>query len=112
IEEKFDKDHKGPFFFTLVPNENILEEVEVSTGYQTIPAERATGSFVRVDNELLNRSVGTNILDRLEGVSSGVLFDRRAGLTDIRVRGVNTIFSNAEPLIVIDNFPYEGDLST
>ncbi|SEL23788.1 SusC/RagA family TonB-linked outer membrane protein [Parapedobacter koreensis] len=112
IEEKFGDGNTGPYRFTLVPGENQLEEVEVSTGYQTIPKERATGSFVQVDNKLLNRSVGANILDRLEGVSSGVLFDRRAGLSDIRVRGISTIFSEAQPLVVLDNFPYEGDLST
>src|SRR5690606_30398857 len=61
----------------LQPLENQIEEVEVvSTGYQQIPKERATGSFVQIDNELLNRRVSTNILDRLDGVTSGVLFDR------------------------------------
>jgi len=50
--------------------------VSVNTGYQEIPKERATGSFVKVDNTLLNRSVSTNILNRLEGVTSGLLFNR------------------------------------
>ena len=54
----------------LIPEDNQLDEVEVvSTGYQKIPKERATGSFVQIDNELLNRRVTTNILDRLEGVT-------------------------------------------
>src|SRR5690606_26350198 len=82
-----------------------------STGYQTLPKERATGSFVQVDNELLNRRVSTNILDRLDGVTSGLVFDRRAGNNqNINIRGISTIFSDNLPLIVVDNFPYEGAL--
>lgn len=91
-----------------------LKQIEVvSTGYQQLPKERATGSFVLIDNELLNRSVSTNILDRLKGVTSGVLFDQTTG-TDIgfSIRGRNTIFANTNPLIVLDNFPYDGDLGT
>ena len=35
----------------------VIEEVQVSTGYQRIPRERATGSFVFVDSALFNRPV-------------------------------------------------------
>src|SRR5690606_33750791 len=42
-----------------------LEEVQVNTGYQRIPRERATGSFVFVDSALLNRRVSANLMDRL-----------------------------------------------
>lgn len=91
-----------------------LEEVEVvSTGYQYLPKERATGSFVLINNDLINRSVSTNILDRLKGVTSGLLFDNTTK-TDVgfSIRGRSTIFANTNPLIVLDNFPYDGDLST
>lgn len=85
----------------------------VSTGYQTLPKERATGSFVKIGNDLLNRKVSTSILDRLEGVSSGVLFDRRDPANPkIQIRGLYTLTSTiAQPLIVVDNFPYEGDIN-
>ena len=85
-----------------------------STGYQKIPKERATGSFVQVDSMLLNRSVSTNILDRLDGVTSGLIFNKNkpnGTFTDISIRGRSTIFGNDKPLIVLDNFPYEGDAS-
>lgn len=95
-----------------------LSEVSVvSTGYQEIPKERATGSFVQINNEQLNRRISTNILDRLEGVASGVLFSKNnlAGneKTGITIRGRSTIDPNvnADPLVVLDNFPYEGDLA-
>jgi len=85
----------------------------VSTGYQTLPKERATGSFVKIGNDLLSRKVSTGILDRLEGVSSGVLFDRRDPANpQIQIRGLYTLTpAIARPLIVVDNFPYEGDIN-
>ncbi|MBB5440609.1 TonB-linked SusC/RagA family outer membrane protein [Pedobacter sp. AK017] len=92
-----------------------LEEVnvEVNTGYQTLPKERATGSFAQVDNKLFNRRVSTDVLSRLEGVVPGLLFNRNTGaasqgVTDISIRGYSTLFSDAQPLIVVDNFPYDG----
>jgi TonB-linked SusC/RagA family outer membrane protein len=91
-----------------------LDQVTVSTGYQQLPRERATGSFVQINQELLDRRVGTNILNRLEDVVPGLTFNRNpgSGANDISIRGQSTIFSNAQPLIVVDNFPYENDLST
>jgi len=90
-----------------------LEEVVVSTGYQTVPKERVTGSFVQVDNKLLNRRVSTGVLERLEDVTPGLLFNRgrSAGAGLISVRGQNTIYGNSSPLIVLDNFPYDGDIN-
>jgi TonB-linked SusC/RagA family outer membrane protein len=107
----------------LIPIENQLDEVEVvSTGYQKIPKERATGSFAQVDNKLLNRRVSTNILDRLEGVTSGLNFNHSSGgsggmlppneQTGLSIRGRSTIDDkvSADPLIILDNFPFEGTL--
>src|ERR1700743_1756637 len=89
-----------------------FREVLVATGYQELPAERATGSFVTVDNALLNRSVSPDILSRLSDVTSGLIFNRNVPgrVNDITIRGQSTLFSNAQPLIVLDNFPYDGDL--
>ncbi|MCZ4224834.1 SusC/RagA family TonB-linked outer membrane protein [Pedobacter rhodius] len=102
-----------PLIIVLESATSQLAEVVVSTGYQTIPAERATGSFVQVDNKLLNRRVSTNLLERLEDVTPGLLFNKgkSAGANLISIRGQNTIYGNASPLIVLDNFPYDGDIS-
>jgi TonB-linked SusC/RagA family outer membrane protein len=90
-------------------------EVIYSSGYQNIPKERATGSFVQIDNELINRSVSTDILSRLDGVTSGVLFNKNliptSNQSTITIRGRSTIFSNPNPLIIVDNFPYDGDIN-
>src|SRR5690606_30573705 len=98
----------------LEADPNALEEVVVNTGYYRMPKERATGSFTHVSSALINRSVSTNILQRLEGVANGVQFvePHAADASGIRVRGLSTIEADTRPLIVVDNFPYEGDINT
>jgi len=101
---------------SLLSGEETLEQVQiVSTGYQSLPKERATGSFVQINNELLNRSVSPNILDRLDGVTNGLIFTKGNSIgaprSSIEIRGRSTLFSNAEPLIIVDNFAYDGDLA-
>ncbi len=102
----------------LKPNLKQLEDVEVvSSGYQVITKERATGSFVKIDNAALNQQVGTNILQRLDGVSNGLLFNvgkqnsNPQNKTNITIRGLSTINGPLDPLIVLDGFIYEGDIN-
>lgn len=98
---------------TLMRDTVMLEEVEVSTGYQTIPAERATGSFESVGEKLFNRQISTDLLSRLDGLMPSVLFDKRRASDVLRVRGLNSIgATETRPLIVLDNFPYEGDINS
>nr|WP_294795568.1 SusC/RagA family TonB-linked outer membrane protein [uncultured Mucilaginibacter sp.] len=97
----------------LVPLVNELQEVIVSTGYQDVPKERATGSFYKLDNKLLNQRVSPDIISRLDGLTSGLLIDRRdAQQPNIQLRGLSTLsFNGSSPLIVLDNFPYAGDIN-
>ena len=88
-----------------------LKEVTVSTGYQTIPLERVTGSFSKVDNALYNRQVSTDVISRLKDIAPGLLFDQRSDQNRLSIRGRSTIFANDQPLIVVDNFPYDGDIN-
>lgn len=105
-------DH-GPFEIILTETANQIEEVLVNTGYQSIRNERSTGSFNVIGNNLINRSVSTDILSRLENLSPGLLFNHGdAASTDpFLVRGRSTITAEAQPLIVLDDFPYDGDLN-
>ncbi len=102
----------SPLNVQLTPVTTNLEDVTVSTGYQSVAKERATGSFVLVNNELLNRRVSTNIIDRLQGIVSGLAFNKSdaRGTESLSIRGRSTITSDASILIVVDNFPYEGAL--
>jgi len=97
----------------LIPEDNKLEEVEVvSTGFQKIPKERATGSFEFVDNKLFNRKVSTDFVSRLEDVVPGLTFNKtgnsRGDYLNMNVRGLSTLRSEMFPLIVIDGVPYDN----
>jgi TonB-linked SusC/RagA family outer membrane protein len=90
----------------------VMEEVIVSTGFQRVSKERLTGSVVSVNNELINRTAGTTILDRLDGVTPGLLFDKRNPAEPrLQIRGLFTLSEAiSQPLIVVDNFPFEGSI--
>lgn len=91
-----------------------LTEVSiVSTGYQQLPKERATGSFSKLDNNRLNEQTGTNILDRLPAIANSyaVTSPRVNSNGYITLRGFSTLNGPRNPLIVLDNFPYEGDIN-
>ncbi|MHA6697175.1 SusC/RagA family TonB-linked outer membrane protein [Chryseobacterium sp. A321] len=89
-----------------------IEEVTLSTGYQNIPKERATGSFSTISNEMLSKQVTLNIVDRLPAVANGVFVSQGTsnGESQLMVRGLSTIEGPKAPLVVLDNFPYEGDI--
>lgn len=94
----------------------VLDEVVVNTGYQDIAKERVSGSFAKIDGTLFNRRISTNVLERLEGIVPGLVFNRNtvgsaSGKIDISIRGQSTLFANAQPLVVVDNFPYDGDIA-
>lgn len=92
------------------------EVVVVQTGYQTLPRERSAGSFAIVNKDLIERRVSTSVLQRLEDYVPGVIFQRDLELRPteegglISIRGISTIRSESQPLIVVDNFPYDGDI--
>lgn len=88
--------------------------VVINTGYQTLKPNEVTGSVARVDNELFNRRVSTDFLSRLEGTASGLLMDGTStfAMNNISIRGNSTIFANTQPLLIVDGFPYAGDLSS
>ncbi|MBB5441316.1 TonB-linked SusC/RagA family outer membrane protein [Pedobacter sp. AK017] len=93
-----------------------LEEVNVaSTGYQKVKPNEVTGSLVVIDNNALNQQVGTNILKRLNGMTTGVMFDTKSlspqKKLNISIRGLSTINGPLDPLVVLDGFIYEGDIN-
>ncbi len=87
---------------------NQLEEVDVvSTGYQKISKERATGSFSQITAKDLKETPSISLLERIEGLAPGVQVDLRTN--SLTIRGVNTFNTGGDnskrPLIVIDGFP-------
>lgn len=102
----------------LLADATTLEEATiVSTGYQSLPKERATGSFEKIDNQLFNRTTSTDVFTRLIGTVPSLYFNIRGAVPDrgttpaeaLIIRGLGS-FSDVKPLVVIDNIPYEGNL--
>ncbi|MVT43993.1 SusC/RagA family TonB-linked outer membrane protein [Chitinophaga oryziterrae] len=103
--------------------------ITFSTGYQSIPKERATGSFEIITKEQLQHSTDPNLLRRLEGITTSMDFRndlrtanssnpnaKKSPLTDLTIRGKNTLnYSTAnnsgQVLVVIDGIasPYSID---
>ncbi|PSL34972.1 SusC/RagA family TonB-linked outer membrane protein [Chitinophaga ginsengisoli] len=91
-----------------------LREVNVvSTGYQTLPKERATGSFGQITQKDIKSVPSVDLMERLQGLVPGARFDPRTNT--ISIRGINTLSATtgSTPLIVIDGFPaVEQNLTT
>lgn len=102
-------------FYRIVldPTFTSLNEVVVNTGFQTLPKERATGAFESISEKKFNEQVSTNVLSRLESITNGLYFDKKTNQSGstIYIRGISSIQGPRSPLIILDNFPYEGDLS-
>lgn len=90
-------------------------QVRVNTGFQKIATARTPGSYVYIDKALLSRNTGSTLLERLDGVVPSLLSNKNinpgTNQSQISIRGRSTIFANPNPLIVIDNFLYTGDLN-
>lgn len=86
-----------------------LNEVSIlSTGYQSIPKERATGSFSSVEAKELDRQIAvSDIREKFKTLLPGVLMSGN----DPIIRGKSTINGNQAPIIVIDGFPTELSLA-
>jgi TonB-linked SusC/RagA family outer membrane protein len=108
---------KGILIVQLTPENKELQEVNIiSTGFQKLSKERATGSFEFINKELFNRSSGTNVLERLDGIVTGLSTFKNTETSPqgdptrkIQIRGLSSL-SNTVPLVILDNFPYDGDV--
>lgn len=98
-------------------SEYFIDVVDVQTGYQSLKPNEVTGAVQMIDQRLFNQHVGPSILDRINHVVPGILFDsapiQNPGLQKLNfsIRGLSTIAAHRDPLIVLDGFIYEGDLS-
>jgi TonB-linked SusC/RagA family outer membrane protein len=106
----------GSIFIKIKFTEGSEVIVEANTGYQKLSPNELNGSVVVIDNKTLNQQVGTNILKRLDGVTSGLAFTNKRNNNpqsdlNISIRGLSTVNGPLDPVIVIDNFIYEGSIA-
>lgn len=95
------------------------DAVTVNTGYQQLKPNEVIGSVVVINNKTLNQQTGTNILQRINNITTGVYFDNVSRKpiggsaqrkTNITIRGLSSVLGPLDPLIVLDNFIYEGNI--
>lgn len=105
-----------------------IQEVVVSSGYEQFDIKGATGAYEVLGEEIINRNTGMDILSRIENMSSGMYYDKtgssasfslvgRPAKHNLFLQGVSTLRNiatsgSAAPLIIVDNFPYEGDINS
>jgi len=100
---------------------NLTEVDIVSTGYQQLNKERATGSFGIVTAKELDQFPVVSVLERLQGLVPGVNISTKttAGKSrngTINIRGISTLVSSytkvsTDPLLVIDGFPSQQSIT-
>lgn len=93
----------------LRPRSTQIEEVVVHTGYQSVTRQLSTGAIEKINMDQIQDIYGSSILKRLEGNSS-ILFDKNNSRVAMTVRGLSSINNSNLPLIVVDNFPFEGNI--
>ncbi|MCR9064050.1 MAG: TonB-dependent receptor [Cytophagales bacterium] len=100
--------------FTLATSENSFDEVVV-VGYGTRRKSDLTGSISQVSSKDYKEQPVTRIEDALQGRAAGVNVSRTSGSpggdVKVRIRGVNSITGNNDPLVVIDGI-IGGDLGS
>lgn len=112
-EQTVSLQRRGSIEIVLEESQIELSDVTVvSTGFQTISKERATGSFGTVSKEQLEKpslSIAQRIIGTTPGVQARLDID---GKPRFEIRGQSSLFADAAPLVVVDGFPIQGDFES
>lgn len=115
--EKQEIPYRGQEQMKIVMQEDQqdLEEVVV-TGYQTIRKERMTGSVSVISAQKIAESGVTSIDQVLRGQLPGVsvmnISGRPGENAQIRIRGLNSISGNMDPIWIVDGMEMQGAVPT
>ncbi len=98
---------------TMTPTASTLDEV-VLVGYGAVRKKDLTGAISQVDAASLSDQSTNSVTDVLRanvaGLSVGFSPDPK-GVSNIQIRGNNSLNAGSSPLIVVDGMIYNGDLS-
>jgi TonB-linked SusC/RagA family outer membrane protein len=95
---------------TLSESASVMNEVTISTGYQTLSRARSTGTISRVEGEQIrDKSVSSNVIDLIEGQAPGLAVNYGEGSNKFLIRGVSSVNANRSPLYVLDGIPISYD---
>ncbi len=98
---------------TLVEDIQSLDEVVV-VGYGTQVKRDITGSIATVESKEIEKLSTSSFDEALQGMAAGVNVTTTSGVpgaaTNIKIRGINSITADTDPLWVIDGMPvYSGN---
>lgn len=99
---------------TLEYDTTTLQEVRVNAGYYSVKESERTGSIARITSKDIETQPVTNVLAAMQGRMAGVSITQTTGVPggafDIKIRGQNSIRSDANaPLYIINGVPYASD---
>ena len=93
-------------FDVQMAQDRMFLEGSVVTGYQEIQQRKVTGAIATVGAKTIEERYSPSLLQNLEG--------RVAGLSTyggkLTIRGVSSMYAEANPLLVVDGLPIEGDI--
>lgn len=97
---------------TLQASTKVLDQVIV-VGYGTQRKIDVTGSVANIKGEEISKQASTNPISALQGKVAGVQITNSGSpgaSPEIRIRGVGTVYGNANPLYVVDGI-WNDDIS-
>lgn len=106
-------DNRTTINVPMAPDLQSLEEVVV-IGYGTVKKKDLTGSVAQIDAEKLAHQSPNSVTDILRANVPGLnvgFNNSPKGVSQLQVRGRNSLNASSSPLIVVDGMIYNGDLS-
>ena len=100
----------------MMEDDSLVLEEAVAIGYSTVKKRDLTGSVSSVGADAIARTIPTSVDQVLQGRAAGVQMTQNSGLpgggSSIRIRGVNSLNSSNEPIIVIDGVVIDAQTGT
>ncbi|HMP92617.1 MAG TPA: TonB-dependent receptor plug domain-containing protein, partial [Phnomibacter sp.] len=98
----------------LKVEERALQEVYV-VAYGNQSKRTLTSAVSTVGAEQIGRQQVTTVTQALQGTAAGVLVVNNSGqpgdAPQIRIRGIASVNASAQPLIVVDGVPFDGNIN-
>lgn len=107
VEKTIQIENRLPINVELLESRTMMEE-SVVIGYGTVARKDHTGAVASVNSKQLENKFYTSTAQMLQGMVAGVNVTETSsepgGVSSIRIRGTNSIYSNNEPLYVVDGY--------
>lgn len=98
----------------LKDNAAQLDEV-IAVAYGTAKKSTFTGAATTVKGNDIEKVHGSGFAEALQGMSAGVGVSTPSGNpgadTRIQIRGISSMSSKSDPLIIVDGMPFDGNLT-